>query len=206
MPTITASKFVDYFKYYKDEPHQRTAINYLYERLKKADPEALETNADWIEQWNSPAEQEEPEPEEVPIPGLTPNAPFSQKVTENITYGEICLYEEARRFRAQASCDIAEELCAFMERARKAFSNKPVIITSGHRPAHINAAVGGASNSEHLFNWGCGAVDFYLSGVSVYALQDWCDKNWPYSLGYGAARGFVHLGIRAGRPRVRWNY
>jgi hypothetical protein len=25
-------------------------------------------------------------------------------------------------------------------------------------------------------------------------------------LGYGAPKGFVHLGIRKGRPRVRWDY
>jgi hypothetical protein len=203
---ITADKFEDYFQYYKQEPHQKAAINLLYEAIRKQAPELLKPDSDWLEQWSSPPEQEEPEPEEVPIPGLTPNAPFSQKVSPNITYGEICLYEEARRFRAQASCDIAEELCAFMEKARAAFGNKPVIITSGHRPAHINAAVGGASNSEHLFNRGCGAVDFYLKGVSVYDVQAWCDKHWPYSIGYGADRGFIHLGIRAGRPRVRWNY
>ena len=22
-----------------------------------------------------------------------------------------------------------------------------------------------------------------------------CDETWPYSLGYGAGRGFIHLGI-----------
>jgi hypothetical protein len=37
-------------------------------------------------------------------------------------------------------------------------------------------------------------------------VQDWCDLNWPFSLGYGAPKGFIHLGIRAGRPRVRWDY
>ena len=25
-------------------------------------------------------------------------------------------------------------------------------------------------------------------------------------LGYGAPKGFVHLGIRQGSPRVRWDY
>jgi hypothetical protein len=38
-------------------------------------------------------------------------------------------------------------------------------------------------------------------------LEKWCDKEWPFSVGYGAAyRGFVHIGIRAGRPGVRWDY
>jgi hypothetical protein len=25
-------------------------------------------------------------------------------------------------------------------------------------------------------------------------------------LGYGATKGFVHLGMRLGRPRIRWDY
>jgi uncharacterized protein YcbK (DUF882 family) len=103
--------------------------------------------------------------------------------------------------------DTAAELAAFMERCRKQFGGKPCIITSGYRPAAINRSVGGASGSEHLFNApGVGAVDFYIQGVSVKAVQDWCNGQWPYSLGYGAPKGFVHLGIRKGRPRVRWDY
>ena len=98
------------------------------------------------------------------------------------------------------------ELCIFIEKARAQFGNKPVIITSGHRPENVNQAVGGASNSEHLYKPGCGAIDWYISGVPVRAVQDWCDAKWPFSLGYGAAKGFIHLGIRAGRSRVRWVY
>ena len=137
---------------------------------------------------------------------VTPSSPFSALVSPHITYGELCLGEERRRFVNQAQIDIASELCAFIERARTKFGNKPVIITSCHRPKAVNDAVGGAVDSEHLFKPGTGAVDFYIDGVSVQALQDWCDSNWPFSLGYGAARGFVHLGVRASRPRVRWVY
>lgn len=141
-----------------------------------------------------------------PAPKFTPSAPFSTLVTPHIQYGELCLGEERRRFQHQNQCDIAAELCEFLEKARAHFGGKPVIITSGHRPAEINKAVGGASGSEHLFRPGSGAVDFYIQGVPVKTLQDWCDKEWPYSLGYGAPKGFVHLGLRAGRPRVRWDY
>lgn len=141
-----------------------------------------------------------------PASKFTPQSPFSTKVTPHITYGELCLNENARRFIRQDQCNIALELCEFAEKARAHFGGKPIIITSGHRPLAINASVGGATNSEHLYNFGCGAIDFYLDGVSVQVLQDWCDKNWPFSLGYGAIKGFVHLGIRAGRNRVRWDY
>jgi len=148
----------------------------------------------------SPPAQQEPAK-------LTPASPFSSRLTPHITLGEFALGQEARRFDHQHQVDTAAELAAFLERARTAFGNKPVIVTSGYRPPAINRSVGGASGSEHLFNApGVGAVDWYIQGVDIYKLQDWCDKNWPFSVGYGAAKGFVHLGIRAGRPRVRWDY
>ena len=134
------------------------------------------------------------------------DAPFSARITPHITLGEFALNEEARRFDRQDQLQIASELAAFLERVRVAFGGKPVIITSGYRNETINRSVGGASNSEHLYKPGCGAVDFYIKGADINAVQDWCDKHWPHSLGYGAPKGFVHLGIRAGRPRVRWDY
>jgi hypothetical protein len=42
--------------------------------------------------------------------------------------------------------------------------------------------------------------------VEIYKLQDWCIKNWPYSTGKGAPKGFIHTGIRKGRPKVVWDY
>ena len=134
------------------------------------------------------------------------DAPFSARITPHITLGEFALNEEVRRFDRQDQLQIASELAAFLERVRVAFGGKPIIITSGYRPPAVNAAVGGASNSEHLYKPGCGAVDFYIKGADIYAVQAWCDKHWPHSLGYGAPKGFVHLGIRTGRPRVRWDY
>ena len=136
---------------------------------------------------------------------LTPKSPFSQNITKNFTYGELTLNNEARRFTNQGQCDIATELCQFLEKARAKFG--PIKITSGNRPPAVNASVGGASNSEHLFKPGCGAVDIYPINTSCLELEKWCDKEWPFSVGYGASyRGFVHLGIRAGRPKVRWDY
>ncbi len=137
---------------------------------------------------------------------FTPSSPFTTRVSPHITYGELCLEEERRRFVNQSQCDIAIEICAFIEKARAQFGNKPVVITSGHRPQAVNQAVGGASNSEHLYKPGCGAIDWYISGVPVKTVQDWCVKNWPYSTGLGAPKGFIHTGIRAGKPRVVWDY
>ena len=138
---------------------------------------------------------------------FTPESPFSYKITPHITYGEFALGQEARRFDEQYQCDTALKLAQFLEKVRAEFGGKPLIITSGYRPAAINKLVGGASSSEHLYNGiGVGAVDFYIEGVSIQAVQDYCDRTWPHSIGYGAPKGFVHCGIRQGGPRVRWVY
>lgn len=138
---------------------------------------------------------------------LSPQAPFTARITPHIQLGEFALFQEARRFQHQYQLDTAAELAAFLERARGAFGGKPVIITSGYRPPAINRSVGGASGSEHLFNApGVGAVDWYIKGADIYKLQDWCVKNWPYSTGLGAPKGFIHTGIRAGKPRLTWPY
>ena len=137
---------------------------------------------------------------------LRPSSPFSARITPHIRLGEFALDQEARRFANQGQLDIAAELAAFLERVRVQFGNKPIVITSGYRPPAINTQVGGASNSEHLYKTGCGAVDFYINGADIYAVQNWCDKNWPYSLGYGAYKGFIHLGVRSSRAKVRWDY
>lgn len=149
----------------------------------------------------------EPTPKPIEKPKFNPWSPFTYKITSNITYGELTLNQEARRFTKQYQCDTALELCKFLEKARAAFGNKPLIITSASRPEPINTQVGGAKNSEHTYSAPSkGAVDFYIQGVDIYKVQAWCDKNWPYSVGYGAPKGFVHLGIREGKPRVRWDY
>jgi GH24 family phage-related lysozyme (muramidase) len=138
---------------------------------------------------------------------VKPSDPFSTRLSAHFTLGEFALGQEARRFDHQHQVDTAAELAAFLERVRVAFGGKPVKITSGYRPPAVNRSVGGASSSEHLYDApSVGAVDFYVDGADINAVQAWCDKNWPFSLGYGAPKGFVHCGIRQGRPRVRWPY
>lgn len=148
--------------------------------------------------WGQPVQEQQA--------GLSPSSSFSSRITPNIRLGEFALDQEARRFQNQGQVDIAVELATFLERVRIQFGGKPVIITSGYRPPAVNTAVGGASSSEHLYRPGCGAVDFYVKGADIKEVQEWCDKHWPYSLGFGAPKGFVHLGLRQGRPKIRWIY
>lgn len=137
---------------------------------------------------------------------LRPGSPFTARITPHIRLGEFALDQEARRFTAQHQIDTAAELAAFLERVRTQFGGKPITITSGYRPPSINKSVGGASGSEHLYNAPeVGAVDFVIQGADMMAVQRWCDQNWSFSLGYAAPQ-FLHLGIRQGRPRVRWDY
>jgi hypothetical protein len=177
-------------------PQQLAAFSGLDEGLAEAQRQAF---TDLWRAEGSPAVQQPAK--------LSPSSPFTARITPNITIGEFALNQESRRFDHQHQLNTAAELAAFLERVRRNFGGLPVIITSGYRPAAINRSVGGASASEHLFNApGVGAVDFYVKGADINAVQSWCDKYWPCSVGYGAPKGFVHLGIRIGRPRVRWDY
>lgn len=186
-------KFTDAAFYYKQEPQQIKAWEYLQDKVSE----------DILGEFTTIYRETPPTP---PRTKLTPGSPMSQLVTPNFTYSELCNGgQEARRFLAQDQCDIATEICEYLEKLRDKFG--PIKITSGHRPPAINASVGGASQSEHLYQVGCGAVDIYPVNGRGQEMENFCDQDWPYSVGYGMSyRGFVHLGIRAGRPRVRWDY
>ena len=186
-------KFTDAAFYYKQEPQQIKAWEYLQDKVSE----------DILGEFTTIYRETPPTP---PRTKLTPGSPMSQLVTPNFTYSELCNGgQEARRFVAQDQCDIATEICEYLEKLRDKFG--PIKITSGHRPPAINASIGGASQSEHLYQVGCGAVDIYPVNGRGQEMENFCDQDWPYSVGYGMSyRGFVHLGIRAGRPRVRWDY
>lgn len=83
---------------------------------------------------------------------------------------------------------------------RKAYG-KPMVVTSGYRPATINAAVGGATRSAHME---CLAVDFRDTDES---LDKWCLDNQALLEQLGlwlehpdATKGWCHLDLKA-RPK-----
>jgi len=193
MANISKQDFINFFKYYKGEAQQEAGVGILYDQMRDV---LKSDDHDWITTYREkPASSD-----------FSPDSSFDTAVTPNFTYGELTNGgEEARRFTSQDQCEVAIEICEFLEKARAKFG--PIKITSGHRPPAINAAVGGASASEHLYSPGCGAVDAYPIDGNGAAFETWCDNNWPYSIGYGMSyRGFVHIGIRAGKARIRWDY
>ena len=194
--TFSPERWSQFWAAYKGEPQQRAGIEELRQHIAQSDPALLTESASWVEKFRSSP----PAPEK-----LTPKASFDFKVTPNFTYGELTLYEPERRFTNQGQCDIAIEICEFLETVRAKFG--PLKITSGHRPPAVNSAVGGAANSEHLYRPGCGAVDVYPLNGEGASFENWIDKTWPYSVGYGMSyQGYTHVGVRADRARYRWDY
>ena len=197
---FTDQRWLDFWTWFKGEKHQVQAVIELGQVIRERVPELLSEEAPWARKFSPPR------PVEAVGGPFRPSSSFAHRITRNIAYGELALGVEARRFLRQHQCDTALEICQFLQKVRDHFQ-RPVVITSGHRPPGVNRSVGGASRSEHLFSEpDTGAVDFYVPGVSTFTVQGWCDQHWPYSVGYGAPKGFVHLGMRAGRPRVRWDY
>jgi hypothetical protein len=138
---------------------------------------------------------------------LSPASPFTAMLTPHFRLGEFALNRPERRFTQQHQIVTAGRLADYLEHVRVVFGG-PIIITSGYRPWSINAAVGGARFSEHLYDApGVGAVDFFMPHTSLVAVEKWIDQRWPYSLGMAAERrGFIHLGMRRGGARARWEY
>ena len=136
------------------------------------------------------------------------DSPFTTRITPHITYGEFALYQEERRFDHEHQCKTAYQLALFLEKCRTHFGDKPLRITSGYRPPKVNKRVRGAKRSEHLFIAPMtGAVDFKIDGINIYDVQRYCLENWTASVGKGASRGFVHLGMRGSKSRsLIWAY
>lgn len=86
---------------------------------------------------------------------------------------------------------------------RKAYG-KPMVVSSGYRPAHFNTAAGGAKRSAHMI---CMAVDFRDPNGEI---DKWCDENQDLleSLGLwqehpDATKGWCHLDIAVRAVRER---
>lgn len=84
-------------------------------------------------------------------------------------------------------CELVEKL----QIMRKHFG-RPLIINSAYRTKEHNTAVGGTSNSQHLYGK---AADIYISGVTMKEIADFA-KAIDFR-GVGTYKNFVHVDVRA---------
>lgn len=85
-----------------------------------------------------------------------------------------------------------EELINGLERLREICGGRPVIITSGHRCAKHNAAVGGVSNSKHLT---ARAADVVIRGVTPQEITTLIKYLIP-SLRALPYKDYTHIDLR----------
>jgi hypothetical protein len=86
-------------------------------------------------------------------------------------------------------------------------NGKKVIVNSGYRGKLLNAAVGGATTSQHCFGE---AADIEIAGISNYELATWIRDNVAFdqlilefanNLSVDPNSGWVHVSYRYGRLR-----
>lgn len=92
-------------------------------------------------------------------------------------------------------------ICQALEDIRYRFGGRSMGINSWYRPPAINAAIGGASNSRHLYG---DAVDFVVSGYHPYDVYARLDSWWGSKGGLASSSVFTHIDARG--YRARWSY
>lgn len=133
---------------------------------------------------------------------------FNSKVSRYFTVGEVMQYDKRRMPQSTEIKNNVLWMAQQLDRVREAWGSS-IGVTSWYRDPATNSRVGGAIYSQHLNGWG---VDIYPHDGSIYDFQKWLDSKWGDALGYGAARGFVHVDGRSrigfnGKPgSVRWAY
>lgn len=110
-------------------------------------------------------------------------------------------YFKPQEFACKCGCgtkDVKEELLVVLDDVREHFG-VPVVITSGHRCAKHNAAVGGAKESQHVLGT---AADIKVSGVAPKKVQEYLLKKYPSKYGIGVYPSWVHIDVRP--TAARW--
>jgi hypothetical protein len=117
----------------------------------------------------------------------------------NFTWGEAT--KDGSRIPANAT--IARDIIALareLQRARNQLG-RPFRVNSWYRPPDVNAAVGGASRSQHLYGK---AADIQVSGMSGRAVANAVLPWWRGGIGiYSNIPNVVHLDVG---PRRYWGF
>ncbi len=92
-------------------------------------------------------------------------------------------------------------LADYLEDVKQLFDKASVIINSGYRPPAVNHAVGGASNSQHLYG---AAADIVVGGFRPHEVYKRLN-NWHGSKGgLGNGASFTHIDLRGYRARFSY--
>jgi Peptidase M15 len=117
----------------------------------------------------------------------------------SFTWGE-ATKDASRIPENKAIVDNILALAAALQQAR-ARINRPFRINSWYRPPAVNAAVGGASRSQHLTGK---AVDVQVQGMSGRQVANMLMLSWPGGIGiYTKMPNVIHLDIG---PKRTWGF
>lgn len=93
------------------------------------------------------------------------------------------------------------KLAKHLDAVRELLGGKAITITSGYRPRAVNRAVGGASNSRHLYG---DAADIVVAGLHPHQVY-WKLNGWHGDHGgLGDSDSFTHIDLRG--YQARWDY
>ncbi|MEA5452626.1 D-Ala-D-Ala carboxypeptidase family metallohydrolase [Leptolyngbya sp. CCNP1308] len=135
------------------------------------------------------------------LPGNTSTFYTDQPIIPggSFTWGE-ATRDATRIPETQAIVDNIIGLARALQGARDRL-NRPFQITSWYRPPAVNAAVGGASRSQHLFGR---AADIQVQGLSGRQVANALMLSWPGGMGiYGNIPNIIHLDTG---PKRTWGF
>lgn len=92
------------------------------------------------------------------------------------------------------------ELIRLLEKIKRYFNNRAVIINSGCRCNDHNEAVGGSAGSKHKQGI---AADIVVKGVHPLKIYQYVDSIAPDTYGIGHYPTFTHIDVR--KDKGRWH-
>lgn len=121
---------------------------------------------------------------------------------QEFLHSNTALSNHIENLPAWENIDNLKHLADTMEKVRTILGSKPVTITSGFRAPNVNAAVGGVSNSAHLYGFAC---DFVVPSFGTPLTI--CKALEPHIAELDIDQlihefgDWVHLGLSASTPR-----